>query len=191
MIASLRGEVLACGKDFLEIFIGGIGLQVFVVNSLTNQKKPGDKIDLFTYLVVREDALTLFGFETREEKEFFELLISVNGVGPRTALSALSTLSVDAIRRAVVNEQPEVFSRVPGVGKKGAQKILLHLQDKVGEIKLGEGIGLMNNDTEVIEALTGLGYSIVEAQAALQSIPRDAPDDIEERIILALKYFSG
>ena len=179
------------GKDFLEIFIGGIGLQVFVVNSLTNQKKPGDKIDLFTYLVVREDALTLFGFETREEKEFFELLISVNGVGPRTALSALSTLSVDAIRRAVVNEQPEVFSRVPGVGKKGAQKILLHLQDKVGEIKLGEGIGLMNNDTEVIEALTGLGYSIVEAQAALQSIPRDAPDDIEERIILALKYFSG
>ena len=191
MISSLQGEVFSKGKDFLEILIGGFGLQVFVVNSLVNQVKAGDKVTLFTYMNVREDALTLFGFETREEKEFFELLISVNGVGPKIALAALSTLSVDAIRRAVVNEQPEVFSRVPGIGKKGAQKILLHLQDKVGEVTLGDGIQIRDNDTEVLEALTGLGYSVVEAQAALQSIPKDAPDDIEERIVFALKYFSG
>ena len=191
MISSLYGEVSSKGKDFLEILIGGFGLQVFVVNSLVNQVKAGEKITLFTYLNVREDALSLFGFETREEKEFFELLISVNGVGPKIALAALSTLSVDAIRRAVVNEQAEVFSRVPGVGKKGAQKILLHLQDKVGEAALGEGIQTQDHDTEVLEALTGLGYSVIEAQSALQSIPKNASDNIEERIVLALKYFSG
>jgi Holliday junction DNA helicase RuvA len=109
------------------------------------------------------------------------------------ALAILSTLSVDAIRRSVLSEQSEVFSRVPGVGKKTAQKILLHLQGRVGggDMTFEQVAGLMDVDGEVLEALTSLGYSVVEAQAALQSIPRDAPADTEERLRLALLYFSG
>ena len=113
------------------------------------------------------------------------------GIGPRLGLAVLSTLSVDAIRRAVFHEQAEVFARVPGIGKKTAAKILLHLQGKLGSSsELGLVTGLPDADTEVLEALTALGYSVVEAQAAIQSIPRDAPADVDVRLRLALQYFS-
>ena len=116
----------------------------------------------------------------------------VNGVGPRSALSILSVLSTDAIRRAVVNEQPEVFSRVRGIGRKTAQNILVQLQGRMGEVSGQlEGVANLSDvETEVIGALTSLGYSVVEAQAAIQAIPRDAPMDVETRLRLALKYFS-
>jgi len=103
----------------------------------------------------------------------------------------LSVLSVDAIRRAVLSEQSEVFARVPGVGKKTAQKILLHLQGKISGEGLADVAGMGDADAEVLEALTSLGYSVVEAQAALQSIPRDAVKDVEERLRLALQYFNS
>ncbi len=103
----------------------------------------------------------------------------------------LSVLSVDAIRRAVLSEQSEVFARVPGVGKKTAQKILLHLQGKISGEGLADVAGMGDADAEVLEALTSLGYSVVEAQAALQSIPRDAAKDVEERLRLALQYFNS
>jgi Holliday junction DNA helicase RuvA len=151
----------------------------------------GETVFLHTYLVVREDALTLYGFANVEEREFFNLLIGVNGVGPRLALATLSTLNPDAIRRAVFSEQPEVLTRVPGIGKKSAQKIVLHLQDRIQAVDgLGPVAAMDDTDTHVLEALVALGYSIVEAQAALQTIPRDAPGDIETRIRLALQYFS-
>jgi Holliday junction DNA helicase RuvA len=106
-------------------------------------------------------------------------------------LVTLSTLNPDAIRRAVFSEQPEIFTRVPGIGKKSAQKIALHLQDRIKAVDGLEPISRMDDtDTQVLEALVALGYSIVEAQAALQTIPRDAPDDVETRIRLALLYFS-
>jgi Holliday junction DNA helicase RuvA len=121
----------------------------------------------------------------------FELLLSVNGIGPRLAMSILSTLSPDTIRRAVFNEQAEIFSRVPGIGNKTAQKIVLHLQDRLPS---SEGLAPLSRisdvDTEVLAALTGLGYSLVEAQAALQYIPRDTPQDVETRLRIALQYFS-
>ena len=100
-------------------------------------------------------------------------------------------MTVDAIRRAVLSEQPDLFARVPGVGKKTAQKILLQLQGKIpgGLEGFGLAAGMFDADTEVMEALTGLGYSIVEAQTAIQSIPRDAPTNVEERLRLALQYF--
>ncbi|MEJ2709329.1 MAG: Holliday junction ATP-dependent DNA helicase RuvA, partial [Anaerolineales bacterium] len=136
--------------------------------------------------------LTLYGFETREAREIYVLLLTVNGVGPRLALAILSVLSPDAIRRAVFHEQAEVFSRVPGIGKKTSQKILLHLQDKVtADIGLEPVSRVSEVDTEVLDALTALGYSVVEAQAALQSIPRDTPQDVEARLRAALQYFSA
>jgi holliday junction DNA helicase RuvA len=191
MIASIQGEVIGFGEDSLVILIGGIGMRVFVPNPLRAQARPGEKLFLQTHLVVRQDALTLYGFETEAERDFYIMLLGVNGVGPRTALAILSTLTVDAMRRAVLSEQADIFSRVPGVGKKTAQKILLHLQGRVsGEALLPGGPGA-EADIEVVDALTTLGYSIVEAQAALQSIPRDAPGDVETRLRLALQYFSS
>jgi len=189
MIASIDGEVIAVGEDHLVVRVGGVGLRIFVPIAL-KRLRPGDRATLFTSLIVREDLLALYGFETQQDCDFFNLVLSVNGVGPRTALAVLSALSVDAIRRAILSEQVEIFARVPGVGKRTAQKILLHLQGKVSGA-LGEGMPVTDVDAEVLEALTGLGYSVVEAQAALQAIPREAPRDVETRLRLALQYFSG
>lgn len=191
MIASVQGEVIGFGDDSLVIGVSGIGLRVYVTPAVHVQARPGDTLMLHTYLVVREDSLSLFGFSTEAERDFYILMLGVNGVGPRTALSILGTLSVDAMKRAVLSEQPEVFARVSGVGKKTAQKILLHLQGKVdGDISMMKPVS--DADAEVLDALIGLGYSVVEAQTALQSLPREpSSDDVEERLRLALKFFSS
>jgi Holliday junction DNA helicase RuvA len=191
MIASLRGEVVSIGQDSLVVDVGGVGMRVFVPSAVRAAASLGEQIFLHTHLVVREDALSLYGFEREEDRDFFLLLLSVNGVGPRLGLAILSTLSVDAIRRAVLSEQSEIFARVPGVGKKTAQKILLQLQGKVGEAGAVEGYPVNDIDTEVIQALTALGYSVVEAQTALQSIPRGTPMEVEARLRVALQYFTS
>ncbi|MCI0518641.1 MAG: Holliday junction branch migration protein RuvA [Chloroflexi bacterium] len=192
MIASVSGRVLEVNSDHAVVEVGGVGLLVYTPGPVRDHLRAGESAFLFTYLVVREDSLTLYGFDSREGREFFTLLLGVNGVGPRLALSVLSTLSPDAIRRAVFHEQDEVFSRVPGVGKKTAQKILLHLQDRVPMAAGLEPVAAMTDvDAEVLNALTSLGYSVVEAQAALQAVPRDAPPDVEERLVLALRYFAS
>jgi Holliday junction DNA helicase RuvA len=191
MIASLIGEITEVTNDSMVIRLGGLGLRVFVPSPLRNRFRRGEVIELQTHLVVREDALSLYGFETGEEREFFVLLLGVNGVGPRTALSILSVLTPDAIRRAVVSEQSEIFCRAPGIGKKTAQKILLHLQGRIRADSLpGPASALSEVESEVLAALTSLGYSVVEAQTAIQAIPHDAAQDVETRLRLALQYFS-
>jgi len=192
MIASLSGRVADISSDSIVIQVGGVGLKVFIPVQLREKLRVGENIQVFTYLAVREDSLTLYGFLTLEEREFFTLLIGVNGVGPKLALAGISTLNPDAIRRAVFTEQADFFTRIPGVGKKTAQRILIHLQDKVKSKDGFESIVEMDDtDTQVLEALVTLGYSVVEAQAALQAIPKDTPDDVETRIRLALQYFSS
>ncbi len=191
MIASLSGWIQDVLPDSLVVQVGGVGLQVFVPSHTRENLRTGETVALHTFLVVRQDALTLYGFETREEREFFILLLGVNGIGPKLSLAVLSVLSPDAIRRAVFHEQAEVFSRVPGVGKKTAQKILLQLQDRISGAPGLEPLPVISEiDAEVIGALTTLGYSVVEAQAAVQSIPRDTPQDVELRLRLALQYFT-
>lgn len=191
MISSLNGDVLEKQAGSLVIGVGGVGLLVGVPATVADHARVGESIFLYTHLVVREDALNLYGFESQETRQLFLLLLSVNGVGARIALAILSTMATDTIRRAVVNEQPELFARVPGVGKKTAQKILLQLQGKVGGESTLEAVSRLNEvDTEVLGALTSLGYSIVEAQTALQSLPKDAPAEVEARLRLALQYFS-
>lgn len=191
MIANISGTVNYVTSNSIIVEVGGVGLQVFVPTQLRESLRQGETVFLHTQLIVREDLLALYGFESMEAKEIFNMLMGVDGIGPRLALSVLSTLSPDAIRRAIYNEQSEIFSQVPGVGKRTAQKIMLYLQDKM---PAAAGIDLTapvsNIDTEVLAALTTLGYSVVEAQAALQAIPRDTPEDLEERLRLALKYFS-
>jgi holliday junction DNA helicase RuvA len=191
MIASLRGEIISIGSDSLVVDVNGVGLRVYVPAPVKAQASLGSQIFLQTHMVVREDAITLYGFEHEEERNFFLLLLGVNGVGPRLGISILSTLTVDAIRRAILSEQSEIFARVPGVGKKTAQKIQLYLQGKVGEASPMEGYPTTDVDTEVLQALTALGYSVVEAQAALQSIPRGTPFEVEARLRQALLYFSS
>ena len=190
MIASLFGEITEISSAGLVVRVGGVGLLVSVPAPLRARVKAGETISLHTYLVVREDALSLYGFDTAEEREFFVLLLGVNGVGARTALATLSVLTPDAIRRAVVSEQADLFAKVPGVGKKTGQKILLQLQGKIQDTEVtGLPAVITNLDTEVLDALTGLGYSVVEAQTAIQAIPHDAPQDVEARLRLALQYF--
>ncbi len=192
MIAQLRGTVAEVQTDRLVVVIGGVGVWVSVTGEMSQGVRVGELISLYTHLVVREDALTLYGFASAEERDYFVLLLGVNGVGPRLALAILSTLNPAAIRRAVFAEQAEVFHRVPGVGSKTAQRILIHLQ---GRLEAGDDLSavaqMADADTQVLEALVALGYSVVEAQAALQSIPKDAPEeDVEARLRLALQYFA-
>ena len=191
MIAYLEGKMITQSDAGLVVMVGGVGLLVAVPAPLRASLHPGDPVSLHTHLVVREDLLALFGFETESERDFFLLLLGVNGIGPRTAIAILSTLSVEAIKRAVLSEQSEIFSRVPGVGKRNAQKILLHLQGKIKGDGISAIAGMGDQDESVLEALTALGYSVVEAQAAIQAMPKDAPDGVEDRLRLALQYFSG
>jgi len=190
MIANIQGEVVSVQKEEVIVQVGGFGVRVNVPVRVSDDLHAGDAVFLHTHLVIRENSWAIYGFDREVDGEFFQLLLDVNGVGPRTALATLSVLTVDAIRRAVVSEQAEVFTRVPGIGKKGAQRILLHLQDKVGDVMPLEGTPITDVDAEVIEALTSLGYSVVEAQSALQAIPKDAPQEVEEKLRLALQYFS-
>ncbi len=191
MIVFVQGEIVRSDRDSLVIQMGNAGIKVYVPVTTARQSRSGEVIFLHTHLVVREDGWSLYGFETETERDFFILLLGVNGVGPRMALAILSTLSVENIRQAVISEQAEMFARVPGVGKRTAQKILLHLQGKVGEGgPLQQAVGLLDVDLQVLEALTALGYSVVEAQSAIQSLPRDASEDVEERLRLALQCFS-
>jgi holliday junction DNA helicase RuvA len=190
MIATLRGEISQIEDNALIVEVGGVGLRVFIPAPLRANAKAGEMIFLFTHLVVREDAFLLYGFESQSDRELFNILLGVDGVGPKVALSVLSTMTLDAIQRAVFGDEPDVLSRVPGVGKKTAQKMALHLKDK---LKPGDGLSklamMSDADSEVLAALTALGYSVVEAQAAIQSIPKDSPDDTGERLRLALGYF--
>jgi Holliday junction DNA helicase RuvA len=191
MISILHGNVISQETDGIIVDVNGVGFHVLTPSGLRDRLQPGENIFLYTKMIVREDAWLLCGFETKEGREVFELLLSVNGIGPRLAMGILSTLSPDIIRRAVFNEQPEVFSRVPGIGNKTAQKIVFHLQ---GRLPSTEGLAPLSRisevDTEVLAALTSLGYSLVEAQAALQYIPRDTTQDVETRLRIALQYFS-
>lgn len=191
MIAHLTGEVITGADDHIIVDVGGVGMRVFATAEFCRQATRGQRVSLHTHLIVREDSLTLYGFETDDERDLFTLLLGVNGIGPRSALAVLSCLTPDVIRRSVLAEQSEVFTRVPGIGKKTGQAIVIHLQGKIkGDLELLGGVEA-DVDTQVLEALTSLGYSIVEGQAALQSIPRDIPKDVETRLRHALQYFSG
>lgn len=189
MIASLEGKIASTDTTSMIIVVGGVGYKVFAPHSAIGMI--GDIIFLHTHMVVREDSMTLYGFSTTSDCSLFEILLKISGVGPKVALSILSTLSLDNLRNAIVSDRSEILTRVPGIGKKTAQKILLELKDKipVGLDAMPSDSGFEDINSDVIDTLVVLGYSIVEAQSAVQALPKDAPDDIEERVRLALQYF--
>jgi holliday junction DNA helicase RuvA len=187
MIAAIRGTLQRKESDAVVINIGAVDLTVFVpATLLSNDIAVGDHINLVTYLHVRESDLSLFGFESSEQKNLFILLLGVNGIGPRSAMSLLSIFSTDVLTTAIVEGKAEALSRAPGIGRKTAQRIVLQLQDKLDLTGVGEGSYLTEADEDVIAALTSLGYSLVEAQRMVQLLPRDIVD-VEERLRLALE----
>ncbi|MDX1413238.1 MAG: Holliday junction branch migration protein RuvA [Candidatus Promineifilaceae bacterium] len=189
MIASIQGTISKIEEKGLIINVGGIGVRVLTSrNVLENVGGSGRLITLHTHLVVRETELTLYGFQSEEDLRLFEVLLGVNGVGPKVALAILGTLSPELLKSAIMREDTAVLQRVPGIGKKTAERIMFQLRDKLDLTQISTAMPLVSDvDADVIDILTGLGFSIVEAQSALQQIPRDAAD-INERVQLALQY---
>jgi len=192
MIARISGTVWGIGEGHVVVRAGGIGFQVHMPSGMLAQLDGvGQAVELFTHLHVRENELALYGFLTEEELSLFKLLLSISGVGPKVALALLGTVSPDALRQAVIQEEPGLLSRVPGIGPKTARAIIFHLKDKLISVGARAAPLLSDADAEVIAALTGLGFSLVEAQTALQSLPRDEDLPVEERVRQALAYFAA
>ncbi len=189
MIASIQGVIQQIGKQELIVNVGGVGVRVYVPRSvLENTGGTGRRLFLHTHLIVRETELTLYGFADEDEAALFALLLDVNGVGPKVAMAIISTLSPELFKNAIMREETAVLQRVPGIGKKTAERIMFQLRDKLDFTGDVQAMPLVSDvDTDVIEFLTGLGFSIIEAQTAIQKVPREVTN-MEERLQLALQY---
>lgn len=196
MIAALSGTLVDILGDGSIIDVQGIGYRVFMPSSsVAKLPSRGTKITLQTHLHVREDALTLFGFSSVEERDLFEVLIGVNGIGPKAALAVLSANTPGALRKAVLAEDVAALTAIPGIGKKTAARLVLELKEKLGvpdlTVVLGDGdprAGL----AEVREALLHLGYSPVEARDAIERLDPDDDDvTVEELLRVALREMAA
>ena len=193
MIAHLRGLLAARDNDAVVVEVGGVGFQVFVPEILPDRLGGlGQEVTLFTHLHVRENDLTLYGFEGKEDLDLFRLLLTVSGIGPKVALAMLSYLPPDQLRMAIAQDDVAVLARVPGIGPKTAKKLVFDLKDKVAvdEALAAPEPALTEADADLIAALGGLGYSVREAQEAIRALPRE-PLPLEERVRLALAYFGS
>jgi Holliday junction DNA helicase RuvA len=190
MIAGLHGKLQAISSNWAIIDVGGIGFQVYMPTStLSTLGAIGEEVELHTHLHLREDNATLYGFATAEELGLFQTLISVSGVGPKLALAMLSTMSAEKLAMAISSGSVDLLTMVPGVGKKMADRLILELKGKV--VWVGAPAELAPEDTEVLSALTSLGYSVREATRAVATLPQDQKLTLEEKIKLALQYFGG
>ena len=182
MIASVRGAVQHIGLDRVVVEVGGVGMLLHTTPATASAQHRGREATLATTLVVREDSLTLYGFGSDEERDIFEQVQTVSGVGPRLALAMLSVLAPDRLRAAVTGADLATLTKVPGIGKKGAERIVLELRDKIG-VPTGAGgttpatpvsAGPSWRD-QVTDALTGLGYSGKQAEDAVSAVAAAAP----------------
>jgi Holliday junction DNA helicase RuvA len=188
MIGLLRGEIIDKEEGALVIDVGGVGYYVQGPATLVDLLDVGVKTQLFIHTHVREQELTLFGFPDKNELELFRTLLKVQGIGPKVALAILSHIPAETLRQAIAREEAALLARVPGIGPKKAKQIVFALKDKVGyEDIFVSTTPITDSDSEVIAALTSLGYSVVEAQAALQQLPKEArSESVEEKVRLAL-----
>jgi len=191
VIATLQGTVTARGENFIVVETGGIGFKVHVTTPLLARRGTlGRQVQLFTYLHLRENEVSLYGFEMEDELNLFELLLGVSGIGPKVALGILSTASVDSLRLAIAKGDIEYLTQMPGLGKKTAQRIILDVKGKLELEELIPVPPLSPLDVEIIAALTALGYSLSEAREAVASLPEEEMP-LEERLMLAVRYFGG
>jgi len=198
LIAYLEGKLIEKNPTHLILEVGGVGYSVNIpVSTYSNLVETGETVKVLTYQHVREDELKLYGFSTKPEKGLFELLISVNGVGPRLALSILSCISVNEFQRSVLQEDLDVLTTIAGVGKKKALRLIVELKEKLGKIDLGEKKDLKEKEAvsvpaqdEAVMALVSLGYTKPDAKKALERVIKDIDEvlPVEELIKRALKY---
>ena len=184
MIARLRGSVVGSTPEGLVLDVAGVGYLVAATPSAVRKGGVGDEITVETYLHVREDAMQLYGFADRAERELFTQLLTVNGVGPKVALAIVSGSPAEELRRAIVREDTARFQAIPGIGKKTAERIVLELKEKMGNAAVTPGDGV---DEHVVarDALVELGYTLVDAERALAGTDAAAPP--EERVRQALR----
>ena len=197
MLSGIRGILVHIDENTAELDVGGVTFEVNVPSTLlAGNPETGSELQLYTYLSVREDDLSLFGFQTREERSLFKMLITVSGIGPKGALQVLSTLRPNDLIAAILSEDAKSIARAPGIGQKTAQKVVLELKDKVSGMPVTSLSGISGpsdtrayaeNETkhDVILALTELGFSGSEAYKAVAALPDDL--DASRMLNLALK----
>ena len=189
MISLIRGPIIELGTRHIIIDIHGLGYKVYVTEDALHILKPGTETTLWTHLAVREDALDLYGFTTKKEKEFFELLISISGIGPKSALNILSTVSSDTLVSAVRSGSTSHLVKVSGIGRKTAEKIVLELRDKLGAMQSEDMTMGMSSDMDAIEALKALGYDADDAREAMKKVGKEI-EDTGAKVKAALKMLS-
>ena len=188
MINGVRGEIVAKIPGAVLVDLHGLILKVLTSQTTIGDiGSAGELVELKTHLYVREDQITLFGFESQDELDLFELLMTVSGIGPRVALSVLSTARPDEIHRAIESEDVNLLSRVPGIGKKTANRIIFDLRGKLPERESAGLTSISSHDQEALEALQALGYTFAEARVALAEVSRFEGQTVEERVYAALQ----
>ncbi len=186
MISHLTGKIIHADTRFFIIDVNGVGYKIFTTAGVLEKQLP-ETVSFWTYLAVREDALDLYGFPTKDEMDFFELLLTVNGIGPKTALGILNVANPATIRKAVATEDPSYLTKVSGIGKKNAEKIVLELKSKLTGWEAAEGEEAHTAyESDALEALKSLGYSERDARDALKKVPKEITNT-SECVRLALK----
>jgi Holliday junction DNA helicase RuvA len=192
MISSISGKVTSKAISSIVVEVGGVGILVQVPGRVAAGLSIGNLVNFHTYLIVREDALTLYGFTEISERDFFELLLTVTGVGPKVAQSILANSDATAIATAIISSNHKLLESVPGLGKKGAQRIVLELKDKVSSFAAGLSKSNLSVTNQVENALQGLGYSAKEASAMITAIAgTEKIDKLDMAEILKLALKSG
>jgi Holliday junction DNA helicase RuvA len=193
MIASLQGILESLGGDYSIINVGGVGFRVYMPTSvLSTLGKVGEEVRIHTHLHVTDDDISLYGFGSADELTLFETLIGVSGLGPRLALAMLSSLTVEQMTMAIATGSTDLLTTVPGIGRKMADRLVLELKDKVGAGLIATPAAqVAQENTDVLAALTSLGYSVAEASRAVATLPPASDLSVEERVKLALQYLGG
>ncbi len=191
MISYLRGNVIAKDEKSLIIDVGGVGYGVYAPLSFLLEAKEGQIVEVYTYvdMATREETISLYGFAAMEELSFFKQLIKISGVGPRSALAALSVARLQELKKAISAGDSSLLQKVSGIGKKTAERIIVELKDKVGVEDAAGGIGA-SGDRDVYDALAGLGYSVSDIRGALRKISPEA-ETIEEKVREVLRVLGG
>ncbi len=193
MIASLHGTLESLGSDWAIINVNGVGFQVYMPTStLSTLGAVGEEVKLHTHLHLKEDGATLYGFGSADELRLFQTLISVSGLGPKLALAMLSAMNVDQLAMAIATGSTDLLTTVPGIGKKMADRLILELREKIGAVVITTpGAQIVQENVDVLAALTSLGYSVTEASRAVATLPPSSELSLEEKVKLALQYLGG
>lgn len=192
MISYVRGQVAQVTSSAAVVDVGGIGLELFCSPATLAHLRPGELATVSARMIVREDSLTLYGFSDEDERDVFDVLQTVSGVGPRLGLAILAALSPDQIRQAVATEDLVALTKVPGVGRKGAQRMVLELKDRLGPVSHAHAHATLPSanqsswQPQVHAALIGLGWNVKDAESAIAGVASDSDDDLDVGAALRL-----